>query len=360
MWRTTPERPLKHHPVAAALLLGLGIPLLHPTEAQAAFIRRGVIKQNPVTGYSRVQAIVPEDGDTTIAGLSAKVEGEDAEEELTLTETNAWLHGVAWIESLPAEEAAVSFAVYDQKSATLLSFSGTLKADGSLSFSADEACTAKEGCPDIEIIGAELFATDGGHELAFDLAGADAYDIAYADLTLSETSQVKLCLATDKSGNCSLWGPGEELTLSEAEVGFDSIGSVWEGDLSIEPEDYLKLKIKTLDAKGKKIDNFSGHLGRPWWNEEDGISTIATDEDPLTTLGLLDDDGYALSVVSEGWTQGDELPTHAELALTDGETLTATSGVGSTPSLPRASGRPRGSPPSSSSAPAPARSPGAG
>jgi len=313
------------HRLVTRLALSLGLFLSLPEgSAQAAFIRRALLKSKTdvstnMTTY-RVVGVVPEDGTTTVASVTAELSSDAGDDALVLTETNAWLHGSAQLGALPTTDAGLTLSLYATGSASLISLSGTLGADGSVTLTADNSCTTKEGCAvvDIEVSGAEVFAWDSGFDLTFDLLGADTYSVAYAQVDITASSGAQVCLATDKSGACVEWG-GSEISTTTAELDFDAIGSVWEAELATEPEGAVEIEWETLDSRGKKLDRDKGLVGLPWRDAGGSISTLAVDEDPLTTLGLT---GGTLTVLSEGWTMGDSLPTQAEVELSGGQTLT--------------------------------------
>ncbi len=292
-----------HRPVVATLALFVGLPALGFADADAAFIRRSVVKTvinaNGSSNY-RVAATVSDD--TSIASVDAELESDAGTEELPLVEADAWLHGAATITALPASDADLSVTLHDADSAALMSFSGTLGADGSVTLTADNAKF------DIDLLAAELFTAEKGYDLAIDLAGADTYAVAYASVTVTESKE----------------------RSTRAEFGWDDIGSVWEADTALAHEGFLELKVHARDARGKKVETSKARLGAPWADEGDGVSALATDEDPLTRVALHRRRAafhasraatHSLTVISDGWTS-DTAPTHAEIEITDGDTLT--------------------------------------
>ncbi|MDP2316955.1 MAG: hypothetical protein Q8P41_28945 [Pseudomonadota bacterium] len=277
----------------------------------------------------RVSVVVGEAAPGTVASVTADVSSDGGRETLTLTEFDAWLHGAATLPALPAGNAELALTLYDGASASLMSFSGTLAADGSVTLKADPStdtsgCTSRLGCTvtearDIELLAADVFAASSGYDVAIDLAGADAYDVAYAAL------RVTPCDLNADTGIC-LYN-GQKVTT--AEVGWDTIGTVWEADLALEHDGPVDLKVK-VRAEDGPTESLKSSLGLPWIDGGDGVATLAADADPLTTLGLLYGREGArvqtvrsaqLAVVSEGWTL-DTAPTHAEVELTNGETIT--------------------------------------
>jgi hypothetical protein len=266
----------------------------------------------------------PEDG--ALAAVTVRVQSDGGEEEVRLVESDASLHGAATIAALPARGAELTFTVYDATNTSLMSFSGTLGADGivtltaGVTLGANPDCSSRTGCPDdetrevdVELSAAEVFAAPGGYDLGFDLAGVDTYGIAYAEIVVIEPG-AGVCTARV----CD--DPAEEPVTTTAEVYWDEIGTVWEGVSTLEHDGLVELKVTTRDAEGRKLETTKSTLGLPWLDGGEGVNTLGTDEDPLTTIALLA--GGGLVVVSEGWTLGDAIPTHAEVALTDGETIT--------------------------------------
>lgn len=259
--------------------------------------------------------------DEDILSITADLESGAGDESVDLIESDAWLHGAANISALPAKEASVTVTVYDTASAALISFSGTLASDGSVSLTSDakpdeNTCTQKSDCKeessttaiDIEVLAAEVFLAAKGYDLALDLNGADACSIAYADIVITEGK-----------------------TSTKAEFGWDDIGSVWEAELSVEHEGLIEAKVTTYDTKGKKLESSKGKLGTAWEDGGYGINTLASDDDPLTRVGFASHYGTDLFsaghqrtdmiVVSDGWTVGNTVPATAQIELTGGETL---------------------------------------
>ncbi|MES2638198.1 MAG: hypothetical protein V4850_01900 [Myxococcota bacterium] len=338
-----------HRPALAVLALYIGLPALGASDAEAAFIRRTAIKvktnSNGDTSY-RVGTTVSGDAGT-VATITAAIESDAGEEELALVETDAWLHGAATIAALPATDVALTVTLYDSGSASLISFSGTLAADGTVTLAADDTtsienadCASRTGCaeettradsPDIEMLAADVFAAAKGYDLSIDLAGADTYEVAYASVTVTEPGGA-VCLATDEKGNCLKWETTKEVS-TRSEVFWDDIGSVWEAEATAAHEGLMQLKVIASDARGNKLETAKSKLGAPWLDDGEGVNTLATDEDPLTRVALhkglvgwwaFDDQAAQdqLTIVSEGWASGDELPVDAEVELTNGETIT--------------------------------------
>ena len=326
-------------PVAGAIASGVGLPSLGDSiassgTANAARIILGgtKIKEKPKPYYrSQYVSSTVSDG-SSVVSLQVEVDSDAGSESLDMVEANAWLHGSVSIDALPSADASLSLTLYDTKSTSLMTFSGSLGADGSVALTAKSTqtggdCATKTGCDtsstvevDIELLAAEVFENDdGSYELTLDLAGADLYSLAYADLSILESDEVSTC---DKSG-CTTTGSS---TLTEVEVGWDDIGSVWEAELGLIHEGPAEVELEALDERGKKIDKAKLEVGQPWQDGGEGISTLALDDDPLTRVGLWEEAGgtglRALVITSEGWTTTSTLPESAELSLDGGDTLT--------------------------------------
>jgi hypothetical protein len=303
---------------SALIALALSVPSANA--ATSGYVPRAVLLdlEPGVLDAVRVSVIVPSN-DGTVAEVSAEVQSDGGAETVALTESDTRLHGAALIKALPAKEATLSLTVYDVDNAVLASFTATLSATGALTRmkradfcgTGDPTTTADlSGCSsgdaDIETLTAELFpAEGGGWDVAVDLHGADTYDIAYADVTLTES----------------------EKTTTTAEVGWDTLDAVWEGALTVAHEGLIEVKAKTYDADGKKLGAAKVKLGSPWQDGGAGAPTLATDEDPLTRVALLSDEvnnngTRGFFVVSDGWSVTDTLPIDAEVDLEGGETLT--------------------------------------
>ena len=317
--------------------------------ARAAIIRRNKIQRQGTTGY---RLVAVGDADNEVSGVIATIKSDVGDEDLTLVETNAWLHGAAPITTLPAAGATLSLTLYDSGSASMMSFSGRIDSDGAVALSADATssadCATRSGCadddtsstgPDVELLAAGFFyadasfGTDSTYELSFDLAGADTWSIAYGEVTITESG--------DAGGTCTsrLCDPTAEGTILTSEVGWDEIGAVWEGDLTLEPEGLIDVKMKTLGDNGRTLESLKYAVGAPWLDGGEGISVLTLDDDPLTTLGFalsrfggFDDVQFncatcpsrsaRILVLSEGWTEADSIPAEAQVELNNGETVT--------------------------------------
>ncbi|MES2640228.1 MAG: hypothetical protein V4850_12115 [Myxococcota bacterium] len=333
-----------HRPAVITLALFVGLPALGVGNAEAAFIRRSAVKVKTDSSigstYHRVTTTVSGDAGA-VATVTAQLESDGGEEDLPLVESDAWMHGAATIAALPAADADLTVTLYDNASASLISFSGTLGKDGSVTLTADtapptdgEACVSRTGCAeettradalDIELLAAEVFAASKGYDVALDLAGADTYGVAYATITVTEPG-APVCVATDEKGNCLKWEDTKEVS-TRSEVFWDEVGSVWEADATLAHEGLVELKVKVYSAEGEKLETVKSKLGAPWRDDGEGVGALATDEDPLTRVALHKHYGalqhwHAMSVASEGWTASDALPVDAEVELTNGDTIT--------------------------------------
>jgi hypothetical protein len=317
------------------------------------------ITKNAASMRFRVSPDRMEAGGEAVRRVAATVTSDAGGEDVDLVESDAWLHGAASLLALPATDATLTLTLYDSASASLMSFSGTLSTEGAVTLHAnatkevgdDGTCDAssRTGCSaaatsttsadtatsdstatalDIEVLAAEVFAAGSGYDLTLDLAGADTYEIAYAELTVTESDEVTTCSKVD---GCTTTGSS---TTTTAEVGWEDVGAVWEGDLTLSHEGIIELKATTYDEEGKKIESSKAALGLPWLDDGEGINVLAIDEDPLTTLGLLkafdsnkdgsirsSDPAFTLAINSGGWSAS-TLPVSAEVELTDGDTLT--------------------------------------
>ena len=316
-----------HRPVLAALALTFALPLLVGT-AHGKGGPRLIYGDIGVSGEAyltwKPRLVVVTSGDDSVASVGAELTSDAGTEDLTLIESNATLHGAATIPALPAADADVTVTLYDTGSAALMSFSGTLGADGSVTLAADN------GKYDIELLAAEAFTAEKGYDVGVDLAGADTYAVAYATVTVTEGGAV--CLVSDEKGNCLKWDTSKEVS-TRSEVYWDDIGSVWEADTTLAHEGLVEVKVTARDSNNKKIETAKAKLGAPWLDDGEGVGTLATDEDPLTTVAMhrpryhraTTGGKYALdlmTVVSEGWTAGGDLPVDAEVELTNGKTIT--------------------------------------
>lgn len=263
--------------------------------------------------------------------ISADITSDSGSETVTLVESDAWLHGAATIASLPKVDADLSLTLYDEASASLLTFSGTLDADGAVSLTggAGDCWTDLCAATDIEVLAAELFPNAaGGYDLSIDFGGADAYEIAYAAVRIDEDSGVVTCT---KGGGCT-----STISSTTVEVDFDEIGAVWEGELSTDPEGEIEIDVTSYDADGKKLGSSTMTLGTMLYSAEDGaasgqsmLSAGSGGSVAMLNRGALITKmkdkiakGDCLTVISDNNWTSTTAPTHASVELEGGETLT--------------------------------------
>ena len=290
---------------------------------------------------ARVQVV----GQGDSAAVTATISSDTGREDLVLVEYDAWLHGAATLAALPSEKASVGLTLYDTGSATLVSYSGVVIGGGSIVFTADAVLTcdtsSKLGCSsekppaDVEVLAAELYPSEKGYDLALDLAGADTYAVAYAEIVVTEPWEVTdECMKDASSPLCGDTGH------FRAEVDWDGVGSVWEADATLEHTGVIDVKVQTLDAGGETLENVHAELGEPWLDDGGGVNTLAASvskgpQPPRLAMlcgrkacgsngwgsgGVAGAGLPTIGIVSEGWT-ATSYPTHAELELA-GDTAT--------------------------------------
>lgn len=311
--------------LALSVALPLVAPLVGGGTAEAGNIVIGSKTKKEANGkYYRVSATVAEGTSGDIASVTIDVASDAGRETVKPTETDAWLHGTAPLAALPSTDAELSLTLYDTASASLIAYSGRLGADGSVTLAEDApACdpTSRLGCtvteaPDIELLAAEVFASGRGYEVAVDLAGSAAHDVAYAAIVVTEWGTPDECLAGSRDTLCG----GTDHLRTTAEVGWDTIGTVWEAALALGHDGPVDVKVKVRADEGP-TEVVHASLGLPWLDGGEGVSTLAADADPLTTLGVMEHDGGpVIAVVSDGWTLA-TAPTRADVRLTTGETI---------------------------------------
>ena len=279
-------------------------------------IRGTMIKDAGHESVSRLVATVA--GGTATTAVTATVESEAGKESLVLTESDAWLHGSAALSALPVKDTTLTLTLYDKASAALMDFTGTLGADGSVTLGEGESAAlcevkSKAGCevtvtPDVELLAAELDPSGKGYTLTLDLAGADTYEVAYATVATSS---------------------GEK-----AEVGWEAVGSVWEAESTLDHTGEIEVKAKGLDREGETVLNVKMQLAEPWADDGAGANALSAGEGTSVALhrwggeygggkepGMWSSSSPILSVVSTGWSTS-EYPTHAELEMAGGSTVT--------------------------------------
>ncbi len=297
--------------------------------------------------------IVVSTGEVDIAGLGVEVEvaSDAGAETVVLAESDAWLHGAATLAAHPAVDAGLTLTVYDAASVALATFSGAFAADGTVTplVRADACDDGRAPCEalDLTIRAAEVFAeADGTFVIGFDLSGASAYDVAYADLEVGGGG--------DDDGECASrtgcddTGGRDTGTPTVVEVALDDIGAVWTGALAHAPVGVIEANAQLVDDRGRKLDTLRSKLGAPWADGGAGVNALAVSDDPLTSVALHSWQAYdgtcqeasdgrvqcggvqtfsggvrtALLVTSEGWSRYGKLPLEASIALDGGDTAT--------------------------------------
>ncbi|MDP2309681.1 MAG: hypothetical protein Q8P18_26915 [Pseudomonadota bacterium] len=305
-----------HRHASSALVLFVGSALLAPVVSPAV-AGMGLTKFKENSGiktfeYKRLASVSGAEGDT-VAGVTATVSSDAGKEDLTFEESDAWLHGSAALPALPAKDAALTLTLYDKGSAALMTFSGTLGSDGSVTLDDGESAGACEiltrlGCEvrvayDVAFIGGETNADGMGYLLNFDLAGADTYEVAYATFEVSG---------------------GEK-----AEVDWDAVGSVWTAESTLDHTGVIDVKAKVLDVEGNTIENVKAELAEPWGDDGEGVNALSAGAGTSVAISshFLTDlfaGGHQrtdrMTVVATGWSTI-AYPTHAELELAGGETV---------------------------------------
>lgn len=311
-----------HRQALSALALFVGGALLASAHAQAEVRVFWKFNSPDVTGSALMRGqegkVVVTTGEASVASVTASVRSDAGDEDLVLTEPDAWLHGAAALSALPVKDAALTLTLYDEGSASLMTFSGTLATDGTVTLAEGESTgtcevVSKLGCTvpvelDVEVLAAEVYPTGKGYLLTLDLAGADTYNVAYATVEVS---------GGDK-----------------AEVAWDAIGSVWEAESALVHSGVIDVKAKTLDARGDTVENVKAELAEAWLDDGGGVNALSAGSGTSVAVsrwGGAYDDGKEpgtwsgsremLTVVSDGWTTR-SYPTHAELELAGGGTVT--------------------------------------
>ena len=265
-----------------------------------------------------------------VTTVTAEVSSEAGEEEVELTELDAWLHGAVDLPTLRGDTGTVELVLLDSNSMELKRFTGRLTRTAReyswTGFSPVSAhsggdCNSRVGCTaeveevDVDVIGGDLRGL--GISLSIDLVGADLYNVAYASVTVSE--ELATCVGVyDRSNTCTEWS---YLSLEETvEVGFDAIGAVWGADLRLRHVGEAISVANLYKTESNERYRLRSSMRAPWLDGGAGISVQSIDEDPLTGVGFTTRDGVtALTVFSEGWTTGSALPVDAEVELSTGE-----------------------------------------
>lgn len=310
-----------HRQTLSALVLSVGasflVPIARVGTAEAASISLGSTTEKRARSGYTLTVVVDDDPTNEVASVEVDVRSDAGSETLTLTESDAPLHGTAALLALPSEKSTVSLTLYDAAGGELMSFTGARIGAGSILFSGQSAstcdtssrigCPSRTSAPDVEVLAAELYPTAKGYALALDLAGADTYAVAHGTVAVS----------------------GGERT----EVEWEAVDSAWKAETTLDHAGVIEVKAKTLDANGDTVENVRAHLGGPWLDGGEGVNALATHASPLTSLALSprrgDPQGIEhvasltrrdLLAVSEGWTLASH-PSHAALEVA-GQTTT--------------------------------------
>lgn len=251
----------------------------------------------------RIVAGTDEAGGSVVVTISDS----SASETLELVQSGAGIHGSAAIDELPLADATLTVTLYDASSTALTSFIGLLGADGSVDLS---AC-GREGCVDAgdldALAGAVYPGADGGYDLAFDFSGADAYEVAYADVEITDGK-----------------------TTTTTEIDLDAVRASWEGWSSLDLAGVLDIDTTVYDSAGKQLERANITLAAPWEDLADGVTALsAGDGQGVVIKGATHcmkgfagvDCSGELVVVSTGWTST-TAPTHATVELDGGDTVT--------------------------------------
>lgn len=307
----SPTRPLSP---ALALLLAGG--LLLPARAEALNIFVAKLDFQTTSEDLQTFQVTLDGGEQGATAVEVRVSSDGGSEDLELTESNAWLHGSVTLAALPAKDTTLTLTLLDEVSASWMTFSGTLTAEGVVTFDAGKAsggcvsdskagCTAEE--PDVEVLASALYPSGKGYVLSLDLAGADTYAVAYAVVAVTG---------------------GEK-----AEVGFDAVGSVWTAEATLAHTGVIDVKAKARDEAGRTLANVHAELEEPWADDGAGVVVLSAGKGTGLAISRWDDDYKGttpwswtgsremVTVVSDGWTTT-SYPTHAEVEL--GGSATAT------------------------------------
>jgi hypothetical protein len=230
----------------------------------------------------------PADGAET---LSAAVTSAGGDEDVVFARTGSRLHGAAPIASLPTKDAKLTLSLRDRGGRSVVTYSGVLWTDGSVTLKG------------AGLLAAEIVPDGGGYQLIVDLTGDAAAKVA--------------------GGSVAIEGEAKA-----SEIAWGALEGVWEAKLGAAHDGALDVALRVEDAAGDALANTRTSIGAPWEDLGEGVGTVATDDDPLTTVGLLrGKEGSRvhrmrqLTVVSDGWDE-DEAPKYADVDLGDGTSVT--------------------------------------
>lgn len=325
--------------IVSSLLLSLG--LLPEALAGGGVSGIRVIVQSPskqrvveLDGSYSFAVLTP-DADATVARVAAELDRAS----VPLTERDAWVHGTAALSAAPADGAELTLTVYDAGSAVLDTFTGTWR-DGAATLTSTRRdpdggeCASRVGCDgtsdpttvDLEVLAAVVY-PDGA--VGLDLAGADALSVAAATLTSIASTATDECVTWSRTGACLAYATVS--TRDHAEVAFDTLGVRWDSD-PVTLDGAAGLDVRTYDADGGQLDLAKLDIAPAWEDDGEGVSALALDDDPSTSValakvcaswnavdGTCQEASDGLVVVSDGWTRGEDLPATAAIELEDGE-----------------------------------------
>lgn len=305
--------------LSSSILLALVAPGVH---AAPLSVNPFLVESGTDLLGGELSVTTSDDGAPT--AVVANVASAAGRETLSLVASDTWLHGGATIPTLPTVDAHLTLTVYDSGGVAFAHFMGALGRDASISLVDDGTGTA-----DVQVLAVEIFASEGGYDVGLDLNGADTLEVAYAELTISETT-----------GECMSRVCETEpvTTVTTAEVGWDDLGIVWRGTPTLEHAGLLSVRAQSYDAARTVVATARATLAVPWRDGGYGTNALVTDTDPLTSVALLSDQvhgngtewearvdtsgcgetgaGRFLSVVSSGWGEGAAIPAEVQVVVT--------------------------------------------
>lgn len=311
------SEPSLPSPRALAGLLAVASPLALAALPAAADTPLGTRVGFDAEGRAVLQTVIMEATPGSLQRVSVKVSSDGGRELKPTTETDAWQHGVAALAADPGAEAKVELILYNARGVELVSFTGAVDADGVVTAAADpgEFTCTRRGCgyatpSDVELIVGAVLSDSSGARLTVDLQGSAVPQVAAAEL------RVTPCDLSAERGICLFDG----MKTQVADLTWEGVGSVWSTTLDMSHEGGLDVQVRPYGLGGP-LRGSRAALAVPWDDGGSGVSPLAAEGDPLTTLGLMDYDGATLlGVWSEGWTV-ETAPAAAELSLEDGTVL---------------------------------------
>ncbi len=254
---------------------------------------------------------------------------------------------------------AADLTLYDANGDLLAAFAGSLDAAGNLSLFPLKTIGVKGIYSDIGVAGESYLRWRAG--MAVTLFGADVGLVAKGVLAVSADTDVagaclsKTACATADTSKDNVSGAATKILWS-ASLAFGAVESAWQCALPVGYDATdgvwtLHGKVASWKKESKvcmlsgvisgmcqlpTIDTFQATVTSPWLGDVDSISALPTDDDPLTSIALLPLEAaqqgkatasgtvaaHSVVVVSHGWDMLKALPTHADIELKDGPTLT--------------------------------------